>query len=127
LLSAKRRTTASNDDDGNLESGFKIVCPESPLRIESTGAATGADLGATLPLNIPTKDHREETKDEKKISPDRSEQEDVSRKEEAVSSGETIPQPQQQMRITFDPSTSLHPKNDSALYIPGPRDRERGM
>ena len=30
-------------------------------------------------------------------------------------------------RITFDPSTEQHPKNDGALYIPGPRDRERGM
>ncbi|GJN67148.1 hypothetical protein PLICBS_001172 [Purpureocillium lilacinum] len=28
--------------------------------------------------------------------------------------------------ITFDPSTEHHPKNDAALYIPGPRDRDQG-
>ncbi|KAF7543466.1 hypothetical protein G7Z17_g10708 [Cylindrodendrum hubeiense] len=30
-------------------------------------------------------------------------------------------------RITFDPSTNLHPRRDAALYIPGPRDRDRGQ
>ena len=31
-------------------------------------------------------------------------------------------------RITFDPATEQHPKRerDTALYIPGPRDRDRG-
>jgi len=28
--------------------------------------------------------------------------------------------------IAFDSSTEHHPKNDAALYIPGPRDREQG-
>ncbi|KAH7309580.1 cation transport protein-domain-containing protein [Stachybotrys elegans] len=30
------------------------------------------------------------------------------------------------MRITFDPAADTRPKNDSTLYIPGPRDRDRG-
>ncbi|KAJ4854607.1 cation transport protein domain-containing protein [Trichoderma breve] len=28
--------------------------------------------------------------------------------------------------ITFDPSADTHPKNNETLYIPGPRDRDRG-
>lgn len=28
--------------------------------------------------------------------------------------------------ITFDSSTEHHPKNDAALYIPSPRDRDQG-
>lgn len=31
-----------------------------------------------------------------------------------------------QLRITFDEATDQHPKNDGTLYIPGPRDRDRG-
>ena len=33
-----------------------------------------------------------------------------------------------QQRITFDATAEKdsHPKNDTALYIPGPRDREKG-
>ncbi|KPM37178.1 Low-affinity potassium transport protein [Neonectria ditissima] len=30
-------------------------------------------------------------------------------------------------RITFDTSTDHHPRRDTALYIPGPRDREQGQ
>ncbi|KAK7402993.1 hypothetical protein QQX98_011233 [Neonectria punicea] len=30
-------------------------------------------------------------------------------------------------RITFDTSTDRHPRRDTALYIPGPRDREQGQ
>lgn len=29
-------------------------------------------------------------------------------------------------RITFDPSIDQHQRRDTALYIPGPRDRDRG-
>lgn len=29
-------------------------------------------------------------------------------------------------RITFDQALDHHPRRDTALYIPGPRDRERG-
>lgn len=29
-------------------------------------------------------------------------------------------------RITFDPSTDHHPRHEATLYIPGPRDRDRG-
>lgn len=29
-------------------------------------------------------------------------------------------------RITFDVAADTHPKNDATLYIPGPRDRDRG-
>lgn len=29
-------------------------------------------------------------------------------------------------RITFDPSTNIHPRRDATLYIPGPRDRDQG-
>ncbi|KAI9896957.1 hypothetical protein N3K66_007979 [Trichothecium roseum] len=29
-------------------------------------------------------------------------------------------------RITFDPSADQHPRNDETLYIPGPRERDRG-
>ncbi|KAF4472455.1 potassium transporter TRK-1 [Fusarium albosuccineum] len=34
---------------------------------------------------------------------------------------------EQELRITFDPSTNHHPRHDTALYIPGPRDRDQGL
>ncbi|KJZ70104.1 hypothetical protein HIM_10507 [Hirsutella minnesotensis 3608] len=34
--------------------------------------------------------------------------------------------PEKARAITFDPSTEHHPKNDAALYIPSPRDRDQG-
>jgi hypothetical protein len=33
---------------------------------------------------------------------------------------------QPRAHISFDPSTDHRPKNDATLYIPGPRDRDRG-
>lgn len=35
--------------------------------------------------------------------------------------------PERARTITFDPSTEKHPTGDETLYIPGPRERERGM
>ncbi|KAM5354483.1 hypothetical protein ACJ41O_001130 [Fusarium nematophilum] len=32
----------------------------------------------------------------------------------------------QEVRIKFDPSTNLHPRRDTALYVPGPRARDQG-
>ncbi|CAM1507526.1 Fc.00g071670.m01.CDS01 [Cosmosporella sp. VM-42] len=34
---------------------------------------------------------------------------------------------QLQRRVTFDPATDSHPRKDTALYIPGPRDRDQGQ
>lgn len=34
--------------------------------------------------------------------------------------------PPQKPHITFDPAADVHPKNDATLYIPGPRERDRG-
>lgn len=34
--------------------------------------------------------------------------------------------PEKARAITFDASAEHHPKDDAALYIPGPRERDRG-
>ena len=63
---------------------------------------------------VPNNDVKIEEKDSKAEGTD----EDPQRPEENP--------PPPKTRITFDAAADSHPKNDVTLYIPGPRDRDRG-
>ena len=67
------------------------------------------------------------SKDETTISKDLKDKVGPEDPKEGYASEISLQPPKRQTTITFDSSANQRPKNESALYIPGPRERDRGM
>ncbi|KAH7127557.1 cation transport protein-domain-containing protein [Dactylonectria macrodidyma] len=108
------RQPSQRPQDGDLEVGTKSAPTTTPLEDQPTlVTATGND-GCKA-------SEGDQTKPQNVASSAQSLEEQLS-----VVSDEKN-QPELEPRITFDPSTNLHPRRDAALYIPGPRDRDQGQ
>ncbi|KAI9155175.1 Low-affinity potassium transport protein [Paramyrothecium foliicola] len=122
LLRARRRDSFSPEDGLDTEpaDSRQVARPKTPEE-EKTDTATAATTLSDVPQG------KVSTEEEQAVSHDRGGRLSTMKpfKDEDEDQDDTTRLNRPRTRITFDPSTN-HPRNDTALYIPGPRDRERG-
>ncbi|KAH7231692.1 cation transport protein-domain-containing protein [Fusarium redolens] len=121
LLQRNRRLNHESKDD--LELGSKILPTETPEQrpVPTRTVTDNAAVAVEQLPRIEARSHTEPAPDHGHLS-----QSEMSETEPAIEEEKVLEKVGSGARITFDPSTNLHPKRDTALYIPGPRDREEG-
>ncbi|EXK77899.1 hypothetical protein FOQG_17412 [Fusarium oxysporum f. sp. raphani 54005] len=121
LLQRNRRLNHDSKDD--LELGSKILPTETPEQrpVPTRTTTDNAPVAVDQLPRIEARSYTEPAPDHGHLS-----QSEMSETELAIEEEKVLEKADSGARITFDPSTNLHPKRDTALYIPGPRDREEG-
>ncbi|KAH6970899.1 cation transport protein-domain-containing protein [Ilyonectria sp. MPI-CAGE-AT-0026] len=112
----RRASRRGQDDD--LEEGIKSSPSDTPDDRASSPIASGID-GVLA-------GHRESVDDQtqtRRVTIPK----DSTEKQTSLPGDEKNEAFEPEPRITFDPSTNIHPRRDAALYIPGPRDRDQGQ
>ncbi|KAH6880063.1 cation transport protein-domain-containing protein [Thelonectria olida] len=121
------RGSGQNIRNRDVESGIKSPWPGTPVNprpiaatLEEDGEMAGPEQreeGQEEPRGEGRTEPKEATDPEHALERQASEVDDDEKREDLAL----------EPRITFDPSTDHHPRRDGALYIPGPRDRDRGQ
>jgi hypothetical protein len=121
LLQRNRRLHHDSKDD--LELGSKILPTETPEQrpVPTRTMTDNAPVAVDQLPRIEARSHTEPAPEHGHLS-----QSEMSETEPAIEEEKVLEKVDSGARITFDPSTNLHPKRDTALYIPGPRDRDKG-
>ncbi|KAK2472071.1 hypothetical protein H9L39_15951 [Fusarium oxysporum f. sp. albedinis] len=121
LLQRNRRLHHDSKDD--LELGSKILPTETPEQrpVPTRTMTDNAPVAVDQLPRIEARSHTEPAPEHGHLS-----QSEMSETEPAIEEENVLEKVDSGARITFDPSTNLHPKRDTALYIPGPRDRDKG-
>ena len=118
LLRAKDQEIQLQNDTADLENAITSTVRDSATAFEPTRSQEG--IRPSVEKSIDTEPAE---KNEAQTRPLDGEGEDT------IQRGHKDPEqhlPRAVTRITFDPSADQRPRNDTALYIPGPRERDRG-
>lgn len=122
LFEAKRRQSSREEGDHEIESGSKTQALEE----EADKRNDSED-----PKPAQNQDHppalREEATLVSESRPDVEPRRHSNPEEKTDENDDDFVKPPPPRTITFDTATNVHPKNDDTLYIPGPRDRDRGQ
>lgn len=119
LFEAKNRQSSHDGVDQDFESGLTAAAPDRDFRNESENAYSPKRDGPSVPPiqgveSAAVGDVRPDVEPRRHSNPEDKTDEDAFVKH---------PPPR---TITFDTAIKMEPKDDGALYIPGPRDRDRG-
>ncbi|KAF4979592.1 hypothetical protein FZEAL_4221 [Fusarium zealandicum] len=115
LQRARHHDEDANDD---LELGSKLPQAETP---DERPAPTRTVTDAAVPQQgtLPRIEARSQTEPSQEPTV-----QFVTKEKVAVVDDDKDKRPETEPRITFDPAINVHPRRDTALYIPGPRDRQ---
>lgn len=120
LFEAKRRQSSRNEVDQEIEAGMKARALEEASRkdLENTEKTQKDDLAVSSSKETAVvSDARPEVEPRRHSNPE----------DKTDENDDDFVKPPPPRTITFDTATNMPPKNDDTLYIPGPRDRDRGQ
>ncbi|KAJ4217673.1 hypothetical protein NW757_014628 [Fusarium falciforme] len=119
----RRNRRIDHDSKEDLELGSKVPPTETPEQrpVPTRTVTENAPVAVDQLPRIEARSHTEPAADHGHLS-----QSEMSEAKPAIEEEMVMEKVDPGTRITFEPSTNLHPKRDTALYIPGPRDREEG-
>lgn len=116
LLRAKNHRFQDQATAADVEQGIPSTIRDSETVFDSGKSQEDITCKTGEPYNVDQSEKAQVQKDSE------AKEDDADPRDNQESDRLTRPR----TRITFDPSADQHPRNDETLYIPGPRERDRG-
>jgi hypothetical protein len=119
----QRNRSLNHESKNDLELGSKVLPTETPEQrpVPARTVTNNVPVAVDQLPQVEARSYTEPAPDHGHLS-----QSEMSETEPAIEEEKVLEKVDSGVRITFDPSTNLRPKRDTALYIPGPREREEG-